>query len=62
MQQQLNQQHNSTYIPVAGLNAEHLAILPHHTTPQPFYGPFSRTILVSRCQKKTSGLYGARED
>ena len=32
------------------------------TTPQPFYGPFSRTIRVSRCQKRTSGLYGARED
>ena len=30
--------------------------------PQPFYGPFSRTTRVSRCQKKTSGLYGARED
>ena len=24
---------------------------------QPFYGPFSRTIWVSRCQKRTSGLY-----
>jgi len=32
------------------------------TTPQPFYGPFSRTIRVSRCKKRTSGLYGARED
>jgi len=33
------------------------------TTPQPFYGPFSGTIQVSRCQKKaSSGLYGARED
>jgi len=30
--------------------------------PQPFYGPFSRTTRVSRCQKRTSGLYGARED
>jgi len=30
--------------------------------PQPFYGPFSVTIWVSRCQKRTSGLYGARED
>jgi len=30
--------------------------------PQPFYGPFSGTIRVSRCQKRTSGLYGARED
>jgi len=31
-------------------------------TPQPFYGPFSGTTRVSRCQKRTSGLYGARED
>jgi len=30
--------------------------------PQPFYGPFSWTIRVSQCQKRTSGLYGARED
>jgi len=29
---------------------------------QPFYGPFSGTTLVSRCQKRTSGLYAARED
>jgi len=34
----------------------------HTTTPQPFYGPFSGTTWVSRCQKRTSGLYGARED
>jgi len=32
------------------------------TPPQPFYGPFSGTIRVSQCQKRTSGLYGARED
>ena len=32
------------------------------TTPQPFYSPFSGTTRVSRCQKRTSGLYGARED
>jgi len=30
--------------------------------PQPFYGPFSGTTRASRCQKRTSGLYGARED
>ena len=31
------------------------------TTPlQSFYGPFSRTTWVSSCQKRTSGLYGAR--
>jgi len=34
----------------------------HHTPLQPFYGPFSGTTQVSRCQKRTSGLYGARED
>jgi len=28
-------------------------------TPQPFYGPFSGTTRVIRCQK--NGLYGARE-
>jgi len=33
---------------------------PH--TPQPYYGPFSRTTQVSRGQKRTSRLYGARED
>ena len=32
------------------------------TTPQPFYGLFSGTTRVSRWQKRTSGLYGARED
>jgi len=32
----------------------------HHTTT--VFGPFSRTTWVSWCQKKTSGLYGARED
>jgi len=30
--------------------------------PQPFYDPFSGTTRVSRCQKRTSGLYGARLD
>jgi len=35
---------------------------PTTTTPQPFYGPFSGTTQVSWCQKRTSGLYGARED
>jgi len=34
----------------------------HHTTPQLFYGPFSGTTRVSRCPKRTCGLYGARED
>ena len=30
--------------------------------PQPFYGPFSRTTRTSQCQKRTSGIYGAKED
>jgi len=34
----------------------------HTHTPQPFYHPFSGTTPVSQCQKRTSGLYGARED
>jgi len=34
----------------------------HHGIPQPFYGPFSGTIRVSWCQRRTSGLYGARKD
>jgi len=29
---------------------------------QPSYGPFAGTTRVSRCQKRTSGLHGARED
>ena len=29
------------------------------TTPQPFYGSFSGNTRVSRCQKRTSGVYGA---
>jgi len=33
-----------------------------HTHTQAFYGPFSGTTQVSLCQKRTSGLYGARED
>ena len=33
-----------------------------HTHTQPFYSPFSGTTRVSRCQKRTSGLYGARGD
>jgi len=32
------------------------------TTPQPFYGSYPGTTRMSRCQKRTSGLYGARED
>jgi len=31
-------------------------------TPQPFYSSFSGTTRVSRCQKRTSGLHGARGD
>ena len=33
----------------------------HHTHIQPYYGPFSRTTQMSRCQKKSED-YGARED
>jgi len=33
-----------------------------HTHIQPFYSPFAGTTRVSRCQKRTSGLYRARED
>jgi len=32
------------------------------TPPQPFYGPFSGTTQVSRCQNRTTRLYGAGED
>jgi len=36
-------------------------VLPiNHTTPQLFYGPFSGTTQVSRCQNRASGLYRAR--
>jgi len=38
------------------------AMKPPPPSPQPFYDPFSGTIEVSQCQKRTSGLYGARED
>jgi len=34
----------------------------YHTTTTTVYSPFSRTTRVSRCQNRTSGLYGARED
>jgi len=30
--------------------------------PQPFYGPFSGITRVSWCQKRSSWLYGTRED
>jgi len=32
------------------------------THTQPSYGPFSGTTRMSWCQKKSYGLYGARED
>ena len=35
---------------------ELLLVYYHHHPPQPFYGPFSGTNRVSRCQKRTSGL------
>jgi len=37
-------------------------VIPISPPPQPLYGPFSGTTRVSRCQKRTSGLYDARED
>jgi len=37
------------------------SIITHTHTP-PFYGPFSGITRVSRCQKRTNGLYSARED
>jgi len=40
---------------------DHLATIDTHTH-KPFYDPFSGTTRVSRCQKRTSGLYGATED
>jgi len=39
-----------------------LPVTSHYTTttiPQPFYSSFSGTTRVSRCQKRTSGVYGA---
>jgi len=44
------------------VSSHYVATEVYNTTPQPFYGPFSGTIQVSRCQKRISGLYGARED
>jgi len=43
-------------------NQWHQSIVMHTGLPQPFYDPFSGTTQVSRCQKRTSGLYGARRD
>jgi len=40
----------------------HFDSIAYTTPPQPFYNPVSGTIRVSQCQKRTSGLYGARED
>jgi len=41
---------------------KHCTARTHTHTHTPFYGPFSGTTRVSRCQKRTSGLYGAKED
>jgi len=41
-------------------HSQHLAN--PQTTTITIYGPFSGTTRVSRCQKRTSGLYGAREN
>ena len=39
-----------------------VAVITTTVLPQPFYGPISGTTRVSQRQKKTSGLFGARED
>ena len=43
-------------------NMKALTIPATTITPQPLYGPFSGTNQVSQYQKRTSGLYGAKED
>jgi len=52
----------STVMAVMQLTHRPLHIIYTATTPppQPFYGPFSGTTQVSRCQKRTSGLYDAK--
>ena len=42
------------------INIIMVVIYYHHITLQPFYGPFSGTTRASRCQKRTSGLYGRK--
>jgi len=49
----------STVFTIASLSSRHP---PPPPPPQLFYGPFSGTTRASQCQKRTSGLYGARED
>jgi len=46
----------------SAMQSNHFNSLLYTTSPQPFYGPFSGTTQVSRCQKRTSALYGARGD
>ena len=50
------------YILIAAVRSTQPFALQTHTYTQPFEGPFSGTTRVSRCQKRTSGLYGAGED
>ena len=40
----------------------HQFVSKHSPPPQLFYGPLSGTTRVSRCQNRTSVLYGARKD
>jgi len=47
--------------PVALLQVNYVNPSITHNTQQPFYGPFSGTTRMSWCQKRTSGLYGAKE-
>jgi len=56
-----NKMGNSTKCVLKGQFSEsHCGV--KHTHTQPFYGPFSGTTRVSRCQKRTPGLYSAMED
>ena len=51
-----NPRHNNNHNPT-NPNCNSSATTPQ---PQPFYGPISGTTRVGQCQKRTSGLYGAK--
>ena len=46
----------------SNVSRSHFRYLQTPPPPQPLYDPVSGTTGVSRCQKRTSGLYAARED
>jgi len=50
------------WVCISATGSTTMQVIHTYTHTEPFYGPFSRTTRVSRCQKSTSGLYGARED